>query len=132
VRWLLGVALVPGCIGLLPFRNEPPRLLSANGVDVPRFRDFVSLPDALDGDTLELTLEVEDPERDKVRIWFPYVEGDFEFDPDGTTGTFHVPGWATSYQLTVILEDDHDPPARAGWNLEIGLPYVDTGGSGLP
>jgi hypothetical protein len=105
-----------GCVGADPFRNEAPFLRSFNGVEVPSRETVIVAGDLpLFGEAYPLVLEVDDPERQLVRVWFPYSQGWVDFDPDGTEGVWYVPEDPVDFALpilVVVLEDDHDPPAR--------------------
>lgn len=126
---LLPLCGLAGCIGLMPFRNEPPELLSVNGVALERRARMVRLGALEPGETLELSLEVKDPERDEVQVWFPYIDGAMEFAPDDRQGLWHSPDWLVGpYYLELVLEDDRDPPARSGWQLEVRFPGGDDSG----
>lgn len=132
----LAIGQAAGCIGLLPFQNEPPRLHAMNGVSPEGFDTYLRLPAVAPGVPFELTVDVSDPERDKVRVWFPYVVGEMDFDPDGVTGVWTPPdGRFYSYELRIALEDDRDPPARSQYYVQFADDtsygyYGDSGGSG--
>lgn len=128
---------LPGCFGAIPTINEPPRLVSFNGIPYgDRHVEYNStLAGFEQGEPFELTLEVEDPENDHVRIWFPQLQGEMDFDPDETSGVWYPPDWDV-YALELALEDDRDPPARSSYYLSTGgytygYGYTyDSGGSG--
>lgn len=110
IVWLSGA-----CAGVIPLFNEAPELVSFNGVE--RWTEELvvrEVPPA--GEDWEIWLEVDDPEGDAVRVWFPYSAGWVEFDPDAREGVWHVPDGGAA-ALTVLLEDDRDPPARRAWEV---------------
>jgi hypothetical protein len=107
-----------GCFGLVPFRNEGPVLLSVNGVepvpapDLPGVDGLVTIEDPIeDNSVLTLEIEVEDPEGDAVRIWFPASPYRFDFDPDERTGLLFVEDGLPNFDL--VLQDDAPNP---GWS----------------
>lgn len=119
------ILLLAGCFGLYPFRNEPPELLSVNGL-APEDEE-VSLGDVLPGEVVTLELAVDDPEGDGVRIWFPLAPGPVDFPPDAREGTYTVPWQAAGFlALPVVLEDDRERPARSAWTIWLRGP-IDTG-----
>lgn len=125
-----------GCIGLLPFQNEPPRLHALNDVPPEPFNTYLRLPAVDGGVPFTLTVDAGDPERDGIRVWFPYVVGEMDFDPDGVSGVWTPPeGHFYSYELRIALEDDRDPPARSEYYVQFADDtsygyYSDSGGSG--
>lgn len=106
----LALAGLAGC-GVGPFENDPPRLVSANGVEHHRMFGFPQLDpafEAIPGEDFALTLEIDDPEGMDVRVWWPWAPGGFEFDPDATSGVWHVPAEPEPfYGVRVLLEDTH-------------------------
>lgn len=110
------ILALAGCFGLFPFRNEPPELISVNGLAVED--EQVTLGAVDPGGEVPLSLVVDDPEGDGVRIWFPLSLGEVDFDPDARDGVWTVPLQAEgALGLSVVLEDDRDPPARSAWTL---------------
>lgn len=115
------VWLLAGCVGLIPFRNEAPRLRSVNGQPLA---PVDTLGDRLDpfepGEPYPLSLEVWDPEGHEILIWFPDAPGQIDFPPDGTEGVLHMHdrGFA---KLWIVLEDlAHQPRQRT---IEIDLSF---------
>jgi hypothetical protein len=51
---------------------------------------------------------LDDPENREIRVWWPQAPNGWEFDPDGTTGVWHVPDLALpNYGLELVVEDAH-------------------------
>lgn len=120
--------LVWGCVGTQPFVNEPPRLLSVNDVEVRRAVVIATLPDpTTPGEPYELRVEVEDPERDEVRVLFPEAPGEVRFDPDAREGVWVPPPDRPEQTLRMYLEDDGSPPAGQVYDLFFG-PWGHSGG----
>lgn len=125
MRGLLLMVLV-GCD--VPLLNEPPYLVSVNGVGAgggPNGRQAntmqyvpVSLPPP-SSDVLELVVVAEDPEGDPFEIWFPVSVGTVDFDPSGTTGRWVLPGpdllgREPPLSLNLVLREP-DRPDAATW-----------------
>jgi hypothetical protein len=114
------ILLVAGCLGVFPFRNEPPVMLSMNGVPTPvdfgetggYFQVFEELEDEQ-----PIAIQVRDPERDGVRAWFPYLMGTMEWDDEALEGIWRPDLDNPDWQLDIVLEDDKDPPARSQWTF---------------
>ncbi|MCA9489252.1 MAG: hypothetical protein KC621_05000 [Myxococcales bacterium] len=109
------------CVGRMPFTNEWPRLVSVNEVPVARDVGIVSLPDLPSpGEPIELRFVVEDPERDRVSIYFPEADGEIRFAPDDREGIWVPPPDRPAHWLGVYLEDDGNPPAGELYWLHFG------------
>lgn len=113
--------------------NQPPKFLTVNGVEVKYIFDTPLLlngpnPSTAVGDTLSLVIELRDREGDQVRLWWSDAPPGFEADPDSTFATWTVPEdyWAGFAQLTVVAEDDHDPPAAEAFVFAVEVMGVDT------
>jgi hypothetical protein len=114
------ILLLAGCFGIFPFRNEAPRMTSFN--DMPLETDiggtgtsFGFTEDLLEEQPIWMT--VQDPERDEVTVWFPYLTGTIGFDQDTLEGVWR-PDFESGdslFEIEVVLEDDRDPPARSEW-----------------
>lgn len=100
--------------------NDPPKLLSFNGVSAADLRRgyydetaFTYVP----GQDFPLVIEARDPQGQDIRLWWPRQPPGWEFDPDATSGVWHVPADQGSWQdVTLILEDTHPTdPRRAEW-----------------
>ena len=116
------ILLVAGCFGLFPFRNEPPRMTSFNGVPIETSVGNTGVGVGFVDEILEeqpISMTIRDPERDDVTVWFPYLTGTIEFDQDTLEGVWRPDFEAgdSFFEITVILEDDRDPPARSEWTF---------------
>lgn len=114
--------------------NQPPKFLTVNGVEVKYIFDTPLLLDGPSpttslGDTLTLEVGLRDREGDAVRLWWSNAPPGFVADPDSTTATWTVPEdyWSGFAQLTVVAEDDHDPPAAEAFVFAVNVLGVDTG-----
>jgi hypothetical protein len=127
------MALLLAC-GSSPFDNDPPKLKSVNGVEVGIFGQiqpedpmvFFAEP----GTDYAIELEIEDPERKPVRVWWPYQPEGWDFDPDASSGVWHVPGDGVprNQGMQVILEDtDRQDPQIKSYYLPIFTLSGDTG-----
>lgn len=121
MRLLSLCLLLVGCDADL-FTNNPPVLLSFNGYDFTRRQQYLyPPPESLhfeQGETLELSAEIRDPEHQDVRIWWPWAPQGWEFDPDGTTGVWQVPEDYNDWpRAMMILEDTNrrNPRASSYW-----------------
>lgn len=118
MRWALLLLVAPGCFGMVPFLNEAPKLKAVNGISPEYGSSYFELPPVEEGTDVQLDFEIVEPEHDRVRVWFPYAVGVVDFDPDGTSGVWHVPeGRFPGMELRVVLEDDRDPPQRGSFSL---------------
>lgn len=131
-RALACVALLMGC-----GPNQPPRLLSVNGVaftttgNVEVNADWYAAFGFIPGEPFEITFEVDDPDGDVVRVWWPRSPPGVAPDPDALTWTWDVPGYFydTPSAAIVLQDDDPDQPRMASGYLPlfpVGL-YEDTG-----
>ena len=116
------ILLLGGCFGVLPFRDEAPVLEVFNGMVLGVRRSGGAFPVVEEPlpEELPIELEVSDPERDQIRVWFPYISGEMDFDPDGTQGVWYPPDFdlvGGERQLVIVLEDDRNPPARSSWTF---------------
>lgn len=128
--WLLLFA----CDPFAAFENDPPRLLSANGVEYSRLFGFDTTSAAFQytpGEDFEITLEFDDPEGQDVEVWWPKAPGGWEFDPHGATGVWHVPSPGVYvYESTGVLVDDHEKdPGMTSFTLPLftNSSDIDTG-----
>lgn len=113
------ILALAGCVGKLPFINEPPRLLTVNGVGVDE-HDSVALPPAEPGEALALDIVAKDPEGHDFGIWFPGAPGTVEFDPYETSGVIVLTEEVQTTYLTLELRDEHDPPVAKNYYLALG------------
>lgn len=114
--------------------NQPPKFLTVNGVKVKYIFDTPILldgpyPETSLGETLQLDIGLRDREGDKVRLWWSNAPPGFVGDPESTTATWTVPEdfWAGAVNLTVVAEDDHNPPAAEAFVFTVTVWGVDTG-----
>jgi hypothetical protein len=92
MRWSWLAVCLGGCVWA---GNNPPRVLSFNGVETERDfdgdyfidQDFTFAP----GETVPFELEVRDPEGHDIEIWWPDAPPGFDFPHDGTSGAWEVP-----------------------------------------
>jgi hypothetical protein len=125
-------ALLVACTNI-PTSNEAPRLLSVNDAKYEYtfggYSSWGSAGTAVPGEDLEITVVLEDPEGQHVRVWWPAAPEGWEFDPDGTTGVWHVPeDPGTVGELELLLEDTADDPAVSYFYVAIETSWAsDTG-----
>ncbi len=63
------------------------------------------------GETVDIDIEVRDPEGQDVELWFPQAPPGLSFEPEARKGTWNVPedfpaAWWT---LVIIAQDSGDP-----------------------
>lgn len=114
------------------FQNTAPILVSVNGVLLDR-SGYLPPDPALTytpGETLPLRLEVDEPDRDRFRVWWPYAPGGLDFLPDDTEGTWAVhPEQPDVTGLIVLIVDDHpQTPRSAAWTLTLYAEGYEPGG----
>lgn len=125
-------ALLVACTDI-PTSNEAPRLLSVNDAryeySFGGYSSWGSAGTAVPGEDLEITVVLEDPEGQHVRVWWPAAPEGWEFDPDGTTGVWHVPEDPGPVgELELLLEDTADDPAVSYFYVSITTSWAsDTG-----
>jgi hypothetical protein len=97
-----------------PFENNAPKLQSVNGEEYHLFFGFADDSVFLvePGTDVEVVVDAKDPEGRDLRIWWPLAPAGWEFDPDETTGVWHVPEdplpvW--SVELLIQDTNKHDP-----------------------
>lgn len=118
----------------VPMLDEPPYLVSINGVDAGGGRHGrqanthqsvpVSLP-PIEGDVLELDVVAEDLEGDPFEIWFPTNFGTIAFDPHGTHGRWILPGRdprgrMPPLSLNLVLRQPDNPEAATWYLIHFG------------
>lgn len=142
----LAVGLAGGCRSI-PLLDEPPTLVSVNGVSVGGGAHGwqasthqsvpVDLPAIADGATeVALSLAIDDAEGRAVDAWFPVALGTIDFDPHGTTGRWILPGPDPHGRLPpigplrLLLQVADDPSAGSAYDLYFGSggDSGDTGG----
>jgi hypothetical protein len=126
--------LFAGCFDV-PASNEPPRLVSVNDAvydyQIGGYSIQGSAGLAEPGTDLEIEVVYDDPEGQHVRIWWPAAPEGFEFDPDGTTGVWHVPEEVGAFpgEWEILLEDTGRDPAVTSFWVPVTLSWgMDTGG----
>ena len=99
--------------------NRAPRFMSINEVHVDydlAGEPTVDLVLAFEpGSTLELRVEVRDPEGGAVDLWFPEAPPGFDFAPRARKGSWAVPEdlVANWWDLVLIAEDGAEPSGAA-------------------
>lgn len=97
--------------------NRAPRILSVNGVEVKKdvFGDLWLDEDFVfaRGEQEKITLDVLEPDLQKVEVWWPQSPPGWEFPKDGLEGTWDVP---LDYEpmelfLDLIVTDTASDPA---------------------
>ena len=109
MRWVV-LLLMMGCNS----RNRNPELLAFNDQEPGTFLGIVYFEDPFwfsPGESIELIVDAEDPDRDPIQIWFAYQPPGLCFDPDGTRGVWHVPDDYDEpfTRFSLVLADDADP-----------------------
>ena len=93
-----------------PYLNDPPRLISVNGVDLQSaWRYGYTRPELTvqEGVDFEIDMEIRDPEGHDFRIWFPNAPVGLEFDPDETTAVWRNPDRTFLLDVQLVMEDLH-------------------------
>lgn len=116
--------LALGCAD--PFLNDPPRLVSVNGVELVRRRGELRLPAraaplrVTPGERLWVTLELADPDGDPVDVWWPRAPVGWVFEPDAVEGYWDVPSDAAVGPVELILRDQHpENPRTVGYDVPL-------------
>ena len=104
---------------LLACQNRPPEILSFNGEQVERAPLGGLWVDEIfffePGETVDLWVEVRDPDGDEVGIWFANAPPGLSFDSGDEQGIWAVPEdfhWR-EWRLQLIVVDDAPQPAGA-------------------
>jgi hypothetical protein len=125
--WVAALAALVGLVGcgdVRPLANDPPRLLSVNGIDVGQTGEPVVVDPPLRDRPYDLVFEMVDPEGDDIEVWFPEAPPGLDFPPDATRGVLILPGEDIFSHdiLRVVLWDDHPrDPQPSTWIIQFGL-----------
>ncbi len=120
---MLALALL-GC-GMYPFQNDPPKILSVNGVEHDPQDYALAGFEPEPGVRNEITFEVDDPEGDGVLLWFPRAPTGWVFAPDGLSGYWDAPENIDQiYSIDVIaIDDDKKDPRSTEYPIMVNQGY---------
>lgn len=107
--------------------NEPPVFVSFNGEKV-RYSFGVAYIDqeeplkASRGDTIDISLDVTDPNQDSVELFFPQAPPGLEFGKDEVDGFWAIPRdyWVSSGSLQILAVDEMGAADLLSVPFEIG------------
>jgi hypothetical protein len=132
---MIAVMMLAACSNL-PTTNQAPRMVSVNGIEYHidplgggyGINGSIGAPEP--GTDFAIDLDFADPEGRHVRVWWPASPAGFDFDPDATSGVWHVPedpGAVTSEWEVVLVDTNPRDPASSVWYVPIELSWIDTG-----
>ncbi len=132
--WLVIGLLVAGC----QLTNQDPLILSINGIKPRSMLGLRYTQEPLFtevGTTLDIELEVSDPDNDPTFVWWAASPPGWDFPPEGRSGTWTVPEdyWQEWVELYPVVTDDRDPAGTDMVWMAIYVegaivPVEDTGG----
>lgn len=138
---LLALLGLGACKSIDPFQNDAPKVVSVNGLAyqnlfqpaTPKLAYYGSDFNVVPGADFAIDVVYDDPENRPIRVWWPNSPEGWEFDPDGTSGVWHVPDPAPPLsEIDGVLEDPvrHDPrtvefvvPISISGDVDSGLFY---------
>ncbi len=119
------LATLWACGGLIPFRNEAPRLRQINGEPLsPADTLSARLSPYQPGEPYELWLDVWDPEGHEILVWFPDAPGQIDFPPDHREGVIEMYDKPLA-RLWIVLEDLAPEPRQR--TVEVEMVWIEPG-----
>lgn len=94
--------------------NDPPRFQSFNGQDIryilgfATFRDLELVLQTKVGASVDMEVEIRDPNGDELQMLFPLAPPGMDWEADSLSGTWNVPEdyWQPFTQIQVLAVDD--------------------------
>jgi len=107
-------------LALVACAQQPPEVTAVNGAAPDR--DGVIVLPGIDGQAVDLVVEVVDPDEDPVLLWTPNAPPRFDLDPEEHVGTW-LPEARATRQFVLLLEDvpEQGPVRYAQYVVELDI-----------